>query len=224
VTARRYRGPLRKQFAQEHQSLWLQCSAPETHARGIAAGTVEAGDKAELYRVSACEEDNWNDRGCRFCRHRRRSVPDDHGHLALHQFSRQTRQPLVLAAGPAVFDRHVLPLNKPCVPQALAEGGYKGRRFACRLPCVDESAPRHGPGVRGGRERPRRRGAAEKRDELASFHPRAHSITSLAAETQSGGSASPRAWAVRRLTTKSNCEVALMGRSPGLAPRRIRST
>jgi hypothetical protein len=39
-----------------------------------------------------------------------------------------------------------------------------------------------------------------------------------------GGSASPRAWAVRRLTTKSNCEVALIGRSPGLAPRRIRST
>jgi hypothetical protein len=61
---------------------------------------------------------------------------------------------------------------------------------------------------------------ADKCDELAPFH----SITSLAAETKSGGSASPRAFAARRLMTKSNCELALMGRSPGLAPRRIRST
>src|SRR5215472_11831701 len=73
--------------------------------------------------------------------------------------------------------------------------------------------------LRARRERPRRR-TTEQRDEL----PPLHSITSLAAETKSGESASPRAWAVRRLMTKSNCEVALMGRSPGLAPRRIRST
>src|SRR5262249_18345342 len=71
--------------------------------------------------------------------------------------------------------RHFRPLKNPCAPQALAEGGYKGRRFACRLPCIDESDPRHRPLLRARRERPRRRGAAEKRDELASFHPRAHS-------------------------------------------------
>jgi hypothetical protein len=51
-----------------------------------------------------------------------------------------------------------------------------------------------------------------------------YSITSLAAETKSGGSATPSAWAARRLTMKSNCDEALMGRSAGLAPRRMRST
>src|SRR5262249_25778539 len=53
--------------------------------------------------------------------------------------------------------------------------------------------------------------------ECAAAKTNRYSITSLAAETKLGGSASPKAWAVRRLITKSNCEVALMGRSPGLA-------
>src|SRR5262249_41662845 len=35
VNERGYHGRLRKQFVQEPQSLCLQCSAPETHARGI---------------------------------------------------------------------------------------------------------------------------------------------------------------------------------------------
>jgi Tripartite tricarboxylate transporter family receptor len=65
--------------------------------------------------------------------------------------------------------------------------------------------------LRARRERPRDRRAAENGDELAPFH----SITSLAAETKSGESASPRAWAERRLMTKSNCEVAYAKANPG---------
>src|SRR5215469_5286636 len=51
-----------------------------------------------------------------------------------------------------------------------------------------------------------------------------YSITSLALDRKSGEIASPRARAVRRLTTKSTFEDALMGRSPGFSPRKIRST
>src|SRR5262245_39157237 len=51
-----------------------------------------------------------------------------------------------------------------------------------------------------------------------------YSITSSAVERNSGEGVRPSARAVRRLTTKSNFDDALIGRSAGLAPRRMRST
>jgi hypothetical protein len=51
-----------------------------------------------------------------------------------------------------------------------------------------------------------------------------YSITSFAAERKSGEIATPRERPVRKLTTKSNLAGSSIGRSPGLAPRRIRST
>src|SRR5262249_21261267 len=157
-------------------------STPEAHPRRIATGTVEAGDKAELYRIGAREEDNWNSRGGFFCRHCRRAVPDDRGYLTVHHFSRKSRQPVVLPAGPAVFDRDVLPLNKANFPQALVECGYQRRRFAGCLVCVDKADKRDGL-LRARRERPRCRRAADKGDELAPFH----SITSSARASSVGG-------------------------------------
>ena len=47
-----------------------------------------------------------------------------HAHLALNQISRQRRQPIVLAARPAVFDRHVLAFDKSGFVQALAKPVY----------------------------------------------------------------------------------------------------
>jgi ABC-type uncharacterized transport system substrate-binding protein len=52
----------------------------------------------------------------------------------------------------------------------------------------------------------------------------AYSITSSAVERNSGDGVSPSARAVLRLTTKSNFDDALIGRSFGFAPRRMRST
>src|SRR5262249_36945278 len=69
-------------------------------------------------------------------------------------------------------------------------------------------------------ERPRRR-AAEERDELASLH---HSITSSARSRIDGGMARPSAVAVLRFTGISNLVGNCTGRSPGFAPRRMRST
>jgi hypothetical protein len=51
-----------------------------------------------------------------------------------------------------------------------------------------------------------------------------HSITSLAPERKSGEIARARARAVRKLTMKSNLAGSSIGSSPGLAPRRMRST
>jgi hypothetical protein len=53
---------------------------------------------------------------------------------------------------------------------------------------------------------------------------RGHWITSSARASTAGGIVTPRAFAVLRLITNSNLVGCSMGRSPGLAPLRIRST
>src|SRR5262249_23577616 len=75
--------------------------------------------------------------------------------------------------------------------------------------------------LRARRERPHCC-AAEQRDELAAFHPCAHSITSSATASSVGGTSRPRAFAVLRLMTSSNFVGCTTGRSAGLSPFRIR--
>src|SRR5262249_16953807 len=70
------------------------------------------------------------------------------------------------------------------------------------------------------RERPRDDRAAEQRDEVAALH----SITSSACCRNGSGMARPSAFAVLRLTISSNLVGSWTGKSPGLAPLRIRST
>src|SRR5262249_4284934 len=70
------------------------------------------------------------------------------------------------------------------------------------------------------RERPRRRCAAEKCDEVAPFH----SITSSVRASKEIGGSRPSAFAVLRLMTSSNLVACWTGRSPGLSPLRMRST
>src|SRR5262245_12594998 len=74
--------------------------------------------------------------------------------------------------------------------------------------------------LRAGRDRPKRRRAAEQRDELA---PADHSITSSVSASSLSGIWSPSALAAFRLITKwyfvGNCT----GKSPGFSPRRMRS-
>src|SRR5262249_6234280 len=74
--------------------------------------------------------------------------------------------------------------------------------------------------LRARRERPRRRRAAEERDELAP----PHSITSSARPANGSGTVSPRALATLRLMTRVYLSARWIGKSPGFAPLRIRST
>src|SRR5215471_6763988 len=71
--------------------------------------------------------------------------------------------------------------------------------------------------LRARRERPRRRRAAEQRDEP----PALHSITSSASESRLSEILMPSAFAVLRLITVSNLVVCITGRSAGFAPLRI---
>jgi hypothetical protein len=95
---------------------------------------------------------------------------------------------------PAVFDRHVPALDKTSFLETFAECGYEvgpiGKRSA-----VEKSNHRHRRLLRPRRERPRRRRAAEQRDELAPPHSR----TSLARATNTSDKETPSDAAVFRL-------------------------
>jgi hypothetical protein len=67
---------------------------------------------------------------------------------------------------------------------------------------------------------PRRRRAAEQRDELAP----GHSITSSARASRLSGTVRPSAFAVLRLITSSYLVGACTGRLAGFSPLRMRST
>src|SRR5215472_11106139 len=77
-----------------------------------------------------------------------------------------------------------------------------------------ESDHRHRRLLGARRQRPRR-GAADKRDELA---PPYHSITSSARASREGGTSMPSALAVLRFMTRSNLLARITGMSPGFSP------
>src|SRR5262249_41373489 len=80
----------------------------------------------------------------------------------------QRRQAIVMALGPAVFDRHIPTFDVTGLTEALAERGCHGavpaRRFA-----TEEPNYRHPRLLRARRDRPRCR-AADERDEVAPPH------------------------------------------------------
>src|SRR5262249_41206011 len=89
-----------------------------------------------------------------------------------------------------------------------------------RQPGIKDSDLRNrGPLLRARRERPRGCRAAKQRDELAA---RGHSITSSARAESAGGTSSPSALAVFRLSTNSNLVDWTIGRSAGFSPFKIR--
>jgi hypothetical protein len=88
---------------------YLRCQ--RCYAREIAARSGEAGDKARRDWVIAGGEDDRN--GCRrslCCQHCRRTIRGNHSHLAPGQIGYQRRKLIILAVGPAIFNRHVASL------------------------------------------------------------------------------------------------------------------
>jgi hypothetical protein len=121
-------------------------------------------------RVDSAREDNRNRRGRRLrgqCRSTRRR--EDHGRLTANEIGRQCRQSIVLAVRPAVFDGYVPALDKAGFAQALVKREQAARRQRRRF-AAKEPDHRHHCLLRARRKRPRSRRAAEKRNEIASFH------------------------------------------------------
>src|SRR5262249_34051291 len=133
-----------------------------------------------------------------------------------NQFGRQLREPFGAAIDGAIFDDIVFSFHVTKLAQALAEGvemrGVERRRYGLQHP---NWVTLHRL-LRARRERPRRRCAADERDESAPLH----SITSSARASSLSGTSRPSALAVLRLSTRSNLVDCMTGRSAGRSPLR----
>jgi hypothetical protein len=148
--------------------------SPKFHARigdsgDIGVRPVEAGDEADLHRVSGGFEDDRNSGARCLCREGRGEVGGgDDGDWTVDQIGYQSRQAGRFIVRPAVFDRHVAPLDVAGFAQPFAEC-----RQSAGVPLwggnVEIPNHRHRRRLRLRRERPCRC-AAEECDELAPFH------------------------------------------------------
>jgi hypothetical protein len=102
-------------------------------------------------------------------------------------------------------------MNGPKATSALSP-------FDSQLRTLVGADHRHRRLLRARRKRPCDDRAAEKRDEVATFH----SITSSAVTSSLSGTVRPSAFAVLRLMPNSNFTVCWTGKSPGFSPFRIR--
>lgn len=120
----------------------------------------------------------------------------------------------------------------PCIPALNHEvaalrisefvQALEQRVVKCLVSARDKShSPNFARLLRARGKRPRRRRAAEQRNELA---PPNHSITSSARESKVGGIFKPSAEAAFKLMISSNSVACWTGRSPGFAPLSILST
>src|SRR5262245_1400312 len=70
------------QLVQQFQALRRYLNVQLGHARDVAAWPIQSGDQAELYRVTAYFEDDWNGSSCRLRNNCRwGSGRDNHCHL-----------------------------------------------------------------------------------------------------------------------------------------------
>src|SRR5262245_27533831 len=101
----------------------------------------------------------------------------------------------MLAFGKAECEHNVIAFDIACLLQALTKCAQTLRE---RCSSAKKPNHRHRRLLRARRERPRRRCAAEQRDEFAALH----SITSSARTRNVSGMVSPSALAVVRLMTR----------------------
>jgi hypothetical protein len=194
-------------------SLRRQLTRKKIDTCEVAARTSEAGDKTELDRVIADNEDDRDCAGCFLDRegHSRAAHRDDHCHVAAHEFGSRSVQPIDTVFRPAVFDRDVLALDITDFLQALPKCAVKTKGDGVGCCGFDEPDHRHCRLLCPSHQRRRHARAAEERDERA---PRRHSITSSARASSVGGTSRPSARAVLRLTAKVEFE-GLLNRDVG---------
>src|SRR5262249_3545755 len=168
------------QLVQQVQALRSDLDVQHNHAGEISSWSVQAGDEAGCDRVGGGEKDDRYGRRRSLGHGRGRGVRGDHAHLSAKEIGGQRRQTLVATLGPAVFDPYITALYIAGFAEALAEGVCELRIFPGRS-AVEEPDYGHRRLLRPRRERPRRRRAADERDELAALHVSYYSGLILAA-------------------------------------------
>src|SRR5262249_46486513 len=190
-------------------------------AGDVAARPRQALDKACAYRIGGEREHD---------RHRTRRLEQLlHGWAASGkndvrragcQFRRVFPSLVDIAAAPAVIDPSIAPVDPAQLRQRLHEYGELSLRSLIVSDARERADAPHALALLGARrERPRGR-TAEQGDELPAFH----SISSSASPANGSGTVSPRALAILRLMTRVYLSARWIGKSPGFAPLRMRST
>src|SRR5262245_54814997 len=197
---------------------------PEGEPGDVASRSRRARDQAGGDRIAhLCEYDRQG-AGSVLQRHHGRLIAGENSiRPHPHEFGSEASQALVIPAWPALLDVDIATFDPPEILQAPAERRHAELAFGVllRQPRNQHADAVHLLALLGARrQRPRRRCAAEQRDELAT----PHSITSSARSRNPSGMFSPRALAVVRLMMRSNLVGCSTGRSAGFAPRRILST
>src|SRR5262245_25416116 len=152
-------------------------------------------------------------------KHRGRLEGDDDVDFEPNQFGGERGGAIAQALRSAPFDEDILSLDVSMLAQAVTDRLTHGICQPGSLKHADcWHLPRllRLPGERRGEETP-----AHGLKEPSPVH---YSITWLARSSSAGGIVSPSAFAAFRLTTRSNFVGRSTGRSPGIAPLRIRST
>jgi len=144
------------------------CLAAKSDAGGVAARPAETGDQARSDRIETSREDDRDRRTCGLDSRHRNAVGNDNGRLSAHEFCCHLKNPVIPIIGPAILDGDVLALDESGLVQTMSERTDKGLG-AGRRRGAEETDHRHRGLLRAHSERPRRRGAADKRDELAPF-------------------------------------------------------
>ena len=115
-----YRAPRRPALSGATTPQTSHCQ--RCYAREIATRSGEAGDKSYGDGINSGREDDRNSCGRSLCcQHSRGAVRGNHSHLALDQIGYQRRKLIILAFGPAIFNRHVAALDIAGFTQSLAE-------------------------------------------------------------------------------------------------------
>ena len=135
------------------------------------------------------------------------------------QFRRVSADGVGIVRGPAGVDAHVAADDPARLPEPLQERPDPGLKLRIVSGSGHEYADAPHPLLRTCGKRHRRR-APKPHDEIAPLH----SITSSARASTDGGTSTPSALAVLRLTTVSYLVGACTGRSAGFSPLRMRST
>src|SRR5262249_22269185 len=94
--------------AQKADLLCRQSSNHRAHAGGVAAGTVQACDKATRDWILAGKEDNRDLASGALCSMRYRRVRSEDGNPATDKVTDHVGDAIIVALSPAVFDRYIL--------------------------------------------------------------------------------------------------------------------
>src|SRR5262249_30283753 len=211
----------RRDLLQHAEPLARDAVFVQQNARNIAARPRQTGYDASACGIRDLDKNDRNCTGCLLqCSGGRRRVHEDHVGILRHHFLGDLSKSIEVVVGKNRADMDVAAFQPAEFCKALPECRDAPFPFSGGLHAMyhNTNVPHPLRLLCGRRQRPRRCGAAEQRDEVAPSH---YSITSSARASREGGTSTPSALAVWRLTIRSNAVGSWTGRLAGLAPFRI---